>query len=561
MGIGIGTRRGKHGRWRARGAASGLGGAALLAALGLGLGGCGLLAGNVAPVAIVEANPTRGEAPLTVEFDASRSYDPDGLIVSYLWDFGDGTTAEGLQARHTYTQNGIYLVTLTVIDSFGARDQDRVRIVVGNPPPRAILAATPTSGWPPLTVTFDGSASFDPEGEGIVRYEWDFGDGGAARGARVSHTFREPGIYEVRLTVTDADGASSVASLNVHVLGFASAWDVRVGEAPTDAVAADFNGDGLLDVAIVNSEDDSLSLLLGREDGTLGGQEAIPVSRRPVSLALGDLNGDDLPDLVVAHLDSGAVLPLLNRGDGSFVEGERMAVARWASAVALEDFDRDGALDLVVADVADDEVSVLLGDGEGGFVLATEIPVGSWPSALATGDFNGDGRPDLAVAHFLDNSLRIFIGNGVGGFRMGEVYELGPGPTALLAHDLDGDGALDLVSANAQGSALSVLRGRGDGRFRPPEPVPVGAGPRAVAVGDFDGDGVPDLAAANSTAESVTVLLGDGLGRFPDALAREFPVLGSPTALLAGNFSGSAAPDLLVVRFDSGSLSLLLNLP
>lgn len=527
----------------------------------LWLSGCGLLTGNRAPVAILEAYPTRGEAPLTVEFDASRSYDPDGLIVSYVWDFGDGSTAEGLRVKHTYTQNGIYLATLTVVDAFGARDRDKVRIVVGNPPPRAILAATPTSGWPPLTVTFDGSASFDPEGEEIVRYEWAFGDGGTARGQRVSYTYTEPGLYEVRLTVTDRDGASSTASLSIHVLSFAGAWDLRVGRAPTDAVADDFNGDGLLDVAVTNSGDDSLSVFLGREDGTLAPYETIPVRRRPVALAAGDLNRDGRVDLVVAHLDSGAVLPLLGQGDGRFLGMEVITAARWASAVVLADFDRDGTLDLAVADVANDEVNVLLGDGQGAFTLATVIPVGSWPAALAVGDFNGDGRPDLAAAHFLDNSLRVFLGNGVGGFRRGEVYELGPGPTALLARDLNGDGALDLVSANVQGRELSLLRGRGDGRFSPSEPVPVGAGPRDVIAEDFDGDGTLDLASANSAAGSVTVLLGDGLGRFPDPLAREFPVLGSPTALLAGNLSGSESPDLLVVRFDSGSLSLLLNLP
>ncbi len=525
------------------------------------LPGCGLLAGNSVPVAIIEAEPTRGEAPLTVEFDASRSYDPDGLIVRYVWDFGDGSTAEGLRVRYTYTQNGIYLATLTVVDAFGARDQDKVRIVVGNPPPRAILAATPTSGWPPLTVTFDGSASFDPEGEEIVRYEWDFGDGRTSQGQRVSHTFQEPGVYEVRLTVTDRDGASSTASLSIHVLSFASAWDVRVGEAPADAVAGDFNGDGLLDIAVANSEDDSVSVLLGREGGGLALHETIPASRRPVALAAGDLNNDGRTDLVVAHLDSGAVLPLLGQGEGRFLVGEAVTAARWASTVALADFDRDGVLDLAVADVADDEIHVLLGDGQGAFTLTTVIPAGSWPAALAAGDFNGDGRPDLAAAHFLDNSLRVFLGNGVGGFRMGEVYELGPGPTALLARDLDGDGTLDLVSANAQGSTLSLLRGRGDGRFDPPDPLLVGAGPRDVIAADFDGDGVLDLAAANSTAESVTVLLGNGLGRFPETLAREFPVLGVPTALVAGDLFGSGSPDLLVVRFDSGSLSLLLNLP
>jgi chitodextrinase len=542
-----------------------------LGLLGVGLGlsfslvGCGLLIGNQAPVAVLEATPARGDAPLKVEFDGSRSHDPDGLIVRYEWDFGDGSGVEGSQAKvsHVYTQNGVYLATLTVIDEFGARDSDKVRIVVGNPPPRAIFMATPTSGWPPLTVQLDASASFDPEGDELTNYTWDFGDGTRGKGLQLVHTFREPGTYAVRLTVTDRDGASSEASLLVRVLGFASARDFRVGRAPTAAVSGDFDGDGQLDLAVAASEAPEVVVLFGTgQDGTLVEGARLAVGRRPVALAAGDFDGDGRLDLAAADLDLGSVWLLFNRGNRSF-DPRELRVGRWASALAVADFDRDGALDLAVADMARDEIAVLLGDGAGGFEVVQRVPTGRGPAALAVGDFNGDGRPDLAVAHFHEDSVGVLLGDGVGGLRSGGLYTAGLSPIDLQAADLSGDGRLDLVVANARSPWLTVLLGREDrrGRFEPGERVVLGRGrgAQAVTAGDFDGDGALDLAVADGSGDAVTVLLGDGLGRFPERGARELPVVGNPVALVADDFDRSGFPDLAVVRFDSDSVSLLLN--
>ena len=516
-------------------------------------------------MAVLEAAPIRGDAPLTVEFDGSRSHDPDGMIVRYEWDFGDGQHVGGSQAKvsHVYTQNGVYLATLTVIDEFGARDSDKVRIVVGNPPPQAIITARPTSGWPPLTVQLDASASFDPEGDELVRYEWDFGDGTRGEGPRRAHTFREPGTFIVRLRVTDRDGASSSATLTVRVLGFASARDVKVGRAPTAAVPGDFDGDGVLDLAVAASESPGIVVLFGTgRGGTLVEGVRLAVGHRPVALSTGDFNGDGRLDLAAADLDTGSVWLLFNRGNRSF-DLQELRVGRWASAVAAADFDRDGRLDLAVADMANSEVIVLLGDGAGDFETAQRVPTGRGPAALAVGDFNGDGRPDLAVAHFHEDSVGVWLGDGVGGFRSNGLYAVGLSPVDLQAADLSGDGQLDLVVANAQSPWLTVLLGTGDrrGRFEPGERVSLGSsrGAQAVTASDFDGDGVLDLAVAGGSGGAVTVLLGDGLGRFPERGARELPVVGNPVALSAGDFDGSGFPDLAVVRFDSDSVSLLLN--
>lgn len=150
-----------------------------------------------------------GPAPLAVDFDASGSSDPDGNIVSYLWDFGDGDTGSGATISHTFTDPGSFDVTLTVAD-----DQSGVatltRTVSVGQVPTAAATATPDSGGPSLLVTFDASASSDSDGS-VAFYHWDFDDGDTPTVAdpEIQHTFEDVGVYQVELRVEDDDGLLS----------------------------------------------------------------------------------------------------------------------------------------------------------------------------------------------------------------------------------------------------------------------------------------------------------------------------------------------------------------
>ena len=97
-------------------------------AAGLALAGCGLF--NKPPVAVIQAEPTSGPAPLKVAFDGSSSYDPDGHITFYLWNFGDQQTASGVAVSHTYHAPGEFQATLTVTDNWGAKGHASVTIQV-----------------------------------------------------------------------------------------------------------------------------------------------------------------------------------------------------------------------------------------------------------------------------------------------------------------------------------------------------------------------------------------------------------------------------------------------
>ncbi|WP_176371576.1 PKD domain-containing protein [Desulfosediminicola flagellatus] len=170
---------------------------------------------NIAPVAIFTADPVSGVYPLEVNFDASGSTDEDGSIVSYAWDYGDGTS--GSETNHTYTEDGTYTVILTVTDEDGASSMATQTVTVAEPEniaPVAIFTADPVSGVYPLEVNFDASGSTDEDGS-IVSYAWDYGDG--TSGSETNHTYTEDGTYTVILTVTDEDGASSMATQTVTV--------------------------------------------------------------------------------------------------------------------------------------------------------------------------------------------------------------------------------------------------------------------------------------------------------------------------------------------------------
>lgn len=168
------------------------------------------LTGNSAPQASFIANPKSGGAPLLVNFDATDSIDPDGDPLTYSWKFGDGGVGSGVETSHTYTAIGLYTVELTVSDGVGI-DTDTETIEVKNQPPTLGLSALPSTGTPPLEVTFDASTSFDPEG-GPLTYNWNFGDGTTiANGpAVVKHTYSTIGSFTARLTLTDDRGESTL---------------------------------------------------------------------------------------------------------------------------------------------------------------------------------------------------------------------------------------------------------------------------------------------------------------------------------------------------------------
>ena len=205
------------------------------------------------PVAVATASPNETYTYEDITFDASASYDPDGSIISYEWDFGDGTTASGAVVSHAYADDGTYTATLTVTDNYGAKNSTSVTVKVNNRAPSVSIAG-PEVTSEGVEVQFEADAS-DIDGV-IVAYEWDFGDGTTASGAVVSHAYASAGDYTVRLTVTDDDGAKTSATHGIRVLRNlppvavleADKTEVETNETVTFDASASYDPDGYIAV-------------------------------------------------------------------------------------------------------------------------------------------------------------------------------------------------------------------------------------------------------------------------------------------------------------------------
>ena len=182
---------------------------------------------------------------------------------------------------------------------------------------------------------------------------------------------------------------------------------------------------------------------------------------QPYSVAVGDFNGDGIPDLAVANSGDNTVTVLLGNGSGGFTAatGSPFAAGSYPDSVAVGDFNGDGIADLVVANLYSNNVTILLGNGSGSFTPAGGSPFAAVsPSFIAVADFNGDGIADLAVTNGVSNgTVTVLLGNGSAGFTAasGSPITVGNDPVSIAV------GAVTTVSADAESLRLPLhVRGR-----------------------------------------------------------------------------------------------------
>ena len=308
---------------------------------------------------------------------------------------------------------------------------------------------------------------------------------------------------------------------------------------PSAVAVGDFNGDGIQDIAVTDSANNNVAILLGNGDGTFTAPVRFSTGTNPVALLTTDLNGDGALDLAVVNQGSGttpgSVSILLGQIDtttgkpnGTFGAKTDYTVGTKPTAIASADFNGDGLPDLAVANFGGsggsggNSVSVLLQKTDHTFTASANSPfaTGNGPQGVTTGDFNHDGREDLAVSNQTDGTVSVLLGNGDGTFGAHTDFAAGNGPAGIAAAALNGAN-LDLVVADQTGNDLSVLLGNTDGTFTAPISIPTGNGPVAVAAADFNGDGLVDVVSANDeTPGSVTVTLNTT--QFPSSSSSSF---------------------------------------
>ena len=475
------------------------------------------LEGRISPaslIAISDASIAEGDSgTVMMDFAVSRSGDLT-VPVTVGYTTSDGTAQAGID----YTAE-----TGTVTIPAGATSATIAIPVIGNlllQPDRTFsVTLTGVDGGP----TSAGFAVQQPFSTGFGPFSVAVGDFNADGKPDLAVANENANTVSVLMNTT-APGATTPT--------FAPPQNFATAANPVAVVVGDFNLDNKPDLAVVEQGSNLVSIFLnttapGAATVSFAPRQDFPTGVGPVSAAVADFNGDGEPDLAVVNQDSDTVSVLLNTtapgaATVSFAAKQDFATGSIPNCVAVGDFNGDGRPDLAVADVGSNRVSVLLNTTAPGsvtpsFSARTDFGTDSAPVSVAVGDLNGDGMPDLAVTNFFSNSVSVLLNTTAAGanspsFAAKQDFATGSFPDSVAMGDFNGDGVLDLAIANSSSNTVSVLQnttapGANAASFATKQDFATGTEPVSLALADLSGDGAIDLAVANYRSNTVSVLL------------------------------------------------------
>jgi hypothetical protein len=333
--------------------------------------------------------------------------------------------------------------------------------------------------------------------------------------------------------------------------------------SPVWMSTADVNNDGKVDIIVASinalnvSGGGGVSVFLGNGDGTFQSQVDYVLPTHPAGVIAADFNEDGKVDLAITNNDTASISILLNQGNGTFGAPVNYAVGNGPFAVVAADFNGDGKLDLAVSNYCvhtyvspsvdgflcinppfDNTVSILLGNGDGTFQTAKNNAAGNGPYQLVAADLNNDGKTDLVIAdNVYENAsvisaATVLLGNGDGTFQASAISLENPMTTgfSVVAADFNGDSRLD-IGVVTNGGSLAELLGNGDGTFQPPVFYFHGYALASVVTGDFNRDGHTDLGA--SAGRFLVILNAAGTSRKLSSLSVQVTYKGSGMADVA----------------------------
>lgn len=341
---------------------------------------------------------------------------------------------------------------------------------------------------------------------------------------------------------------------------------LTTGNSPKAIAVGDFKNNQLLGVAVTSGLDPNESVVkvfYGNGDGTFPQSNAYPTGANPVAIAMGDFKNRGATDIAVVNQDSDSITILLNTGtgNGQFTAGTTLNVAASSglSAIAVGDFDGDHNLDLAVTSFNNNNVLVFLGNGNGTFQAPLAFPTGAAPNKIVVADFNHDNFQDIAVTNSGSFTVTVLLGDGSGQAFAATNYDAYsphgfPHASGLALGDFNRDGYQDLAVSFNGVSFATVLINNGNGTFKAPVAYATAAQSYGIAAADIDHNG--NLALLAPYDGVVHLLHGNGDGTFRPQIS--IPVLGgSSTGIAIGAFTGTKRVDAAVTI--NPNLALILS--
>ena len=344
---------------------------------------------------------------------------------------------------------------------------------------------------------------------------------------------------------------------------------------PESVVAADVNGDNKPDIIVVNSQTNTIGVLLNTGNGTFSTQTTYSTGdgSEPESGTIADVNGDNKPDIIVANYAANNIGVFLNTGNGMFTMPTiySTGLESYPYSVKAVDVNGDNKPDIIVGNSYSNNVGVFLNTGNGTFSTQTTYSTGddSYPYSVASADMNGDNKPDIIVANPDADNVGVFLNIGQGTFSTQTTYSTGNGstPYSVATADVDGDNKSDIIVALSGWGAVGVLLSTGNGTFANVMTVQL-SDVCAVVVGDINGDSNLDII-YSSCRHTFGVLLNTGnrsfiflAEHFTDAYTSPFNFvagMSTPQSLTLADVNGDNKFDIIVANKDMSGVGVFLH--
>ncbi|CAF3319218.1 unnamed protein product [Rotaria socialis] len=380
--------------------------------------------------------------------------------------------------------------------------------------------------------------------------------------------FNNDSLLDVALANSDGDSVGIFLGYGNGSFERIVIYSMIGGSIPTSLILGDFNNDNILDIAVSNLGTNNVSLLFGQGSGTFGmiSSYSTGVGSRPISIATGNLNGDIWLDIVVAHTGSDSVGVLL--GSDNIDTANQASYSTGSGShpfsVVTNDFNSDNLLDLLIVYSAHDDIGIRLGYGDGTFADDIIYPAedGSSPRFATVGDFNNDDRMDIVIANIMTDSVTLAYGYGNGTFTNQNVYTTGVGshPYFPAVGDLNNDNRLDLIVLNQGTNTVGIFLSFDYAIFRQNSSYPTwGSGPASIALGDFNNDSQPDLAIANYLSDTISILLRNGNGAFGMQHTLSTGLNSYPRSVVVSDFNNDSILDIAVANLMGDNVGVFLG--
>lgn len=348
----------------------------------------------------------------------------------------------------------------------------------------------------------------------------------------------------------------AAASTSLAAPSFNAPNQMGTPQRPGGVASADFNADGLADLAVTADTIDRIDIFFGTGGGAFGTPVSVftGANSGPDSLVAADANGDGQPDLIVVLKNQNAVRVYTNNA-GAFVLGSQAGTGVEPVSLDFADIDNDGDTDFVTANRDGNSITVL--SNSGGGLTSSTFAIGDEPRDAAPIDLNGDGQYEVAVSSSRDRTIYV-LASGTYAIQQSIDLVAIVRPEGLAAADLDGDGDMDLAAVMSDDFAS-----RAGGFFNnagvlgPEVSAPTnGANSGDVAAGDFDLDGDIDLAVTNTDGNSISIMENTG-GAFAPGVA--FGAGTRPEKIIAADLDNNGSPDLALTNRDSNDTWMFLS--